>query len=133
MADIVYDYHGKILIPCYLTTIIRARPGLLRRLKQNPSLLHEYDAVIRDQLAKGIIEVVDSQLSHALHLSSCSGQGRQADNKIANCIRCVSKNEWIINNDCLYAGTTFGQKILDILIRFRVHNVCWWQTSKKHF
>ena len=35
--------------------VVRRLFGLLRRLKQNPSLLREYDAVIRDQLAKGII------------------------------------------------------------------------------
>ena len=24
-------------------------------------------------------------------------------------------------NDCLYAGSTFGQNIMDILLRFRIH------------
>ena len=32
--------------------------GLLRRLKQDPTILKEYDAIIRDQLRKGIIEAV---------------------------------------------------------------------------
>ena len=26
-------------------------------------------------------------------------------------------------NDCLYTGPNFGQSILDILLRFRLHNV----------
>ena len=33
--------------------------GLLRRLKQNPAILREYDAIIHDQLKKGIVEVVE--------------------------------------------------------------------------
>lgn len=32
--------------------------GLLRRLKQTPSILREYDDIIRDQLDKGIVEPV---------------------------------------------------------------------------
>ena len=32
--------------------------GLLHRLKQTPSILREYDDIIRDQLDKGIIEPV---------------------------------------------------------------------------
>ena len=32
--------------------------GLLRRLKQTPQLLNEYDHIIRDQLEKGIVESV---------------------------------------------------------------------------
>ena len=33
--------------------------SLLRRLRQNPQLLTEYDSVIRDQLSRGIVEVID--------------------------------------------------------------------------
>ena len=32
--------------------------GLLKRLRQNPQILHMYDFVIRDQINKGIVEVV---------------------------------------------------------------------------
>ena len=38
----------------------RRLDSLLRRLKQNPPLLAEYNSVIRDQLSRGIIEVVDN-------------------------------------------------------------------------
>lgn len=36
--------------------------GLLKRLRQNPTLFAEYNTVIRDQLEKGIIEVC--QIEH---------------------------------------------------------------------
>lgn len=32
--------------------------GLVRRLKQEPTVLHEYDAIIHDQLNLGIVEAV---------------------------------------------------------------------------
>ena len=38
----------------------RRLDSLLRRLKQNPPLLAEYDSVIRDQLSRGIIKVVNN-------------------------------------------------------------------------
>ena len=37
--------------------------SLLRRLKQNTSLLAEYDTVIKDQLNRGIVEVIDNPSS----------------------------------------------------------------------
>jgi hypothetical protein len=33
--------------------------GLLTRLRQEPDILLEYDAVIKDQIEKGIVEVVN--------------------------------------------------------------------------
>ena len=33
--------------------------GLLKRLRQNPQVLMEYDTVIKDQLSKGVVEVVE--------------------------------------------------------------------------
>ena len=95
--------------------------GLLRRLKQNPSLPHEYDAVIRDQLAKGIIEVVESDIHYIPHHVVVR------EDKLTTKLRIVYDASARMNgqslNDCLYAGPTFRQKILDVLIRFRVHNV----------
>ena len=37
---------------------LRRLQGLLRRLKQEPAILKEYDEIIRDQLRKGIIETI---------------------------------------------------------------------------
>ena len=34
-------------------------PDNLRKLKQKPQLLAEYDSIIRDQLSRGIVEVVN--------------------------------------------------------------------------
>ena len=33
--------------------------GLIRRLKQNPVILREYDVIIKDQIQKGMVELVE--------------------------------------------------------------------------
>lgn len=57
--------------------------GLLRQLKQDPTIFKEYDGIIRDQLRKGIIEAVPadeapSRATHYLpHLAMCVETSRQ--------------------------------------------------------
>ncbi len=48
--------------------------GLLRRLWQDPAILQEYDTIIRDQLAKGIVEEVShlEETAEVVHLSTAS-------------------------------------------------------------
>ena len=36
-------------------------------------------------------------------------------------------------NDCLYTGPNFGQTILDILLRFRLHNIAFVGDVEKAF
>ena len=50
------EYHGT-LEDNYLLSLRRLR-GLLRRLRNDPRILEEYDWTIRDQLARGIVEPV---------------------------------------------------------------------------
>ena len=50
------EFHGPL--PDNYQLSVNRLQGLLRRLKQDPAILKEYDAIIRDQLRKGIIEAV---------------------------------------------------------------------------
>ena len=50
-------------LPDNLELCHRQLDSLLRRLKQNPQLLAECDSIIRDQLNRGMIEVVDDPSS----------------------------------------------------------------------
>ena len=106
----------------------RRLDSLLRRLKQNPPLLAEYNSVIRDQLRQGIIEVVDdpsSEVSERVHYLPHHGVVRQ--DKTTSKLRIVydasAKTSGPSLNDCLYTGPSFGQSIFDILLRFRFHRV----------
>ena len=62
----------------------RRLDGLLKRLRQNPPVLHKYDKVIKDQLNRGIVEIVNQpeiasgQEVHYLphHITLWSGRTR---------------------------------------------------------
>ena len=64
--------------------------GLIKRLRHNPEILRQYDAVIREQIRGGIIEPVETQVpAHTLvHLSaaSCRASGKQGHYKASYCI-----------------------------------------------
>ena len=102
--------------------------SLLKRLKQNPQLLAEYDAVIKDQLNRGIIEVVtdpSSTGSDRVHYLPHHGVVRR--DKATSKLRIVYDASARMNgpslNNCLYTGPKFELSIFDILLRFRLHQV----------
>ena len=101
--------------------------GLLKRLRQNPERLLQYDAVIRDQLRQGVVEVVanPTQCEGRVHYLPHHAVVRQ--DKQTTRLRVVydasARADGPSLNDCLYTGPNFGQSILDILLRFRLHNV----------
>ena len=107
--------------------------GLLRRLKQNPEIMSEYDSIIRGQLQQGIVELVDTpsesadreENSKRVHYLPHHAVIRE--NKDTTKIRIVydasAKSEGPSLNQCLHAGPKFHQRITDLLLRFRVFPV----------
>lgn len=115
-------------LPDNLELCHRRLDNLLRRLKQNPPLLAEYDSVIRDQLSRGVVEVVDNPSSSEhdrVHYLPHHGVVRR--DKTTSKLRIVYDASARTNgpslNDCLYTGPSFSQSIFDILLRFRLHRV----------
>ena len=101
--------------------------GLLKRLRQNPEQLQQYDAVIRDQLRQGMVEVVANPTQcegrvHYLPHHAVVRQDKQTT-KLRVVYDASARAGGPSLNDCLYTGPNFGQSILDILLRFRLHNV----------
>ena len=96
--------------------------SLLRRLKQTPTLLADYDAVIRDQLQRGMIEGVERTHSeHHDHIPHhCQDK---ATTKLRVVYDASARTAGPSLNDCLYTGPSYGQSIFDILVRFRLHCV----------
>ena len=112
--------------------------GLLRRLRQEPSLLQRYDTVIKEQLKEGIVEVVqDPWTSVVEKLHYIPHHGVIRDDKQTTKLRIVydasAKEDGPSLNDCLYAGPPFGQFIFDILVRFRLHQVALVADIEKAF
>ena len=84
----------------------RRLDSLLKRLKQNPTLLAEYDSVIRDQLRRGIVKVVNHSESAELdrvHYLPHHGVVRQdkATSKLRIVYDASARTSGPSLNDCL--------------------------------
>ena len=103
--------------------------GLIKRLRQSPHILREYDNIIQDQINKGIVEIVEDPWTSGkigkLHYLPHHGVIRE--DKSMTKLRIVydasARTTGPSLNNCLYAGPSFGQRIVDILIRFRTYPV----------
>ena len=102
--------------------------GLLHRLKQRPSVLREYDATIKDQLCKRIVEQVDRSDhpipgdTHYIPHHAVIRQDKQTT-KLCVVYNASAKEDGASLNNYLYAGPKFSQNIMDIILRFWVHKV----------
>ena len=108
-------------MPDNLELCCRRLDSLLRRLKQNPQLLAEYDSIIRDQMSCGIVEVVnDPSLSERDRVHYLPHHGVVQQDKTTSKLRIVYdasvKTKGPSLNDCLYTGPIFSQSIFDILL-----------------
>lgn len=101
--------------------------GLLRRLRQEPTILREYDAIIRDQLERGMVEVVENKensqrLTHYLPHHAVVRRDKTTT-KVRVVYDVSARSNGPSLNDCLHTGPKFNQKILEILLRFRSYPV----------
>ena len=112
--------------------------GLLRRLKQDPAVLKEYDDTIKEQLKKGIIENVspDRPPEGKIHYLPHHAVVRQ--DKSTTKVRIVydasagSGNDPSLN-DCLMKGPKFNQLMFELLVRFRSYRVALIADLEKAF
>ena len=101
--------------------------GLHHRLRQRPSLLKEYDAIIQDQIKQGVVEVVTQppppdRTVHYLPHHAVVRQDK-ATTKVRIVYDASAKSNGPSLNDCLYTGPKFDQKIMDILLRVRTSRI----------
>ena len=59
VRDMKSVYHGHPPLSDHYDLCRKRLSNLIRRLKQTPQVLIEYDTIIRDQLDKGIVEIVN--------------------------------------------------------------------------
>ena len=129
------EFHATL--PCHYNLSVKRLTGLLRRLRQTPDILQQYDAVIRDQLERGIVEVVDdagsqTNLTHYLPHHPVVREDKSTT-KLRIVYDASAKTSGPSLNDCLYAGPKFGQSIMDILLRFRTHKTALTADIEKAF
>lgn len=100
--------------------------SLLQRLQRNPEVLKEYDAVIKDQLNRGIVEIVDEKdvgemgKVHYMPHHAVIRRDKQTT-KLRILYDASAKSSGPSLNDCLYIGPAMTQSVMDIILRFRSH------------
>jgi len=111
--------------------------GLLQRMSRDPQILKEYSTIIEDQLTAGIIEMVDQTDETASKTHYLPHHAVVRRDKETSKVRIVYDASAHVKgpslNDCLHTGPKFNQKVLDILLRFRVYGVAWVVDIEKAF
>ena len=112
--------------------------SLLRRLKQDPELLQQYDQVIREQIAQGIVQVVENpELAEGDRIHYLPHHAVIKHDRATTKIRVVydasAKSSGPSLNQCLHVGPKFNQRILDILLRFRTYDTALVADIEKAF
>ena len=117
---------------------LRRLRSLLRRLQDKPSILREYNSIIRKQLEKGIVEIVedpahvDGGRLHYLPHHAVVRYDKQTT-KLRIVFDASARGEGPSLNDCLHIGPKFHQKIIEILIRFRSYRYAFISDIEKAF
>ena len=83
--------HGNDSLPNNKQRSLRRLESLLKRLQKEPNLLDQYDEVIQDQLAKGIIERVSSDpVGREFFIPHKPVARESAESTKLNCLQCIS-------------------------------------------
>ena len=104
--------------------------SLLKRLQLKPDIFEQYDNVIKEQLAAGVIEKVEEGLEprppgsvHYIPHHEVLRQDRQTT-KLRIVYDASSKSKGEVSlNDCLDPGPNLAPLITDVLLRFRMNKV----------
>jgi len=127
-------------IPDHYSLSLNRLKFLQRRLLNKPDLLREYDKVIKEQLARGIIERVNdvnTPAPKALHYLPHHAIVRQE--RETTKIRVVydgsakDKGESLSLNDCLHTGPNYIPLLFDVLVRFRSYTIAITADIEKAF
>ena len=100
----------------------------LKRLKREPELLKEYDAIIKEQVELGIVEPV-AELEKANKVHYLSHQAVIRKDAVTTKVRIVydaSSKESKMGtslNDCLHVGPSLNPLLYSILLRFRENRI----------
>ena len=102
------------------------------KLSKTPDILHEYENIIQEQLAAGIIEKIPNQSSEELNdedVHYLPHHGVIRKNRETTKLRIVydgsakSPGQQLSLNDCLPTGPNYIPQLADVLARFRWHRM----------
>ena len=103
--------------------------GQLRKLKREPDILTEYDSIIKDQLAEGVIEKVaeleeaSDKVHYLPHHAVIRRDAETTKLRIVYDASSKATKTEISMNDCLHTGPSLNPLLFDILVRFRENKI----------
>lgn len=111
--------------------------GLLKRLENEPEVLKEYDNVIRDQIKRAIVELVEEMSGEVGKVHYLPHHAVIRSDKSTTKLRVVydasAKSSEPSLNDCLYSNPVLTQNIVEIMLRFRTHRIALTGDIEKAF
>ena len=124
--EVKLPFKGHPLIEDNYRLSLNRLKSLTRKLKKTPTVLKDYDDVIRNQLETGIIEeatepAVTGEVTYLPH-RTISKEDRQTT-KLRVVFDASAKNAGPCLKDCLYKGPCLVPILYDMLVRFRINNV----------
>ena len=129
------EFHDAL--PDHYQLSLKRLHGLLRRLRQEPAILEQYNRTIKEQLEKGIIEAVDVSKPTPDKVHYLPHHAVVRTDKTTTKLRVVydasAKSSGPSLNDCLHKGPKFNQLILDLLVRFRSYKIAITADVEKAF
>ncbi|XP_068726524.1 uncharacterized protein [Montipora capricornis] len=126
------------MLPDNYTVALRRLTTTIKKLKNQPEILKQYDGVIREQLHSGVVEMVpQDQIPppgdvHYLPHRTVVRLDRDT-NKVTVVYDASSKVFGPSLNDCLHIGPSLNPLLFDILLRFRIHEVALTADIEKAF
>ena len=112
--------HGHDLLPNNKQGSLRRLESLLKKLQKEPNLLDQYDEVIQDQLAKGIVERVSSDpVGREFYISHKPVRESAESTKLRIVFNASARsNERSASlNNCLETGPPLQNLLRNILVR----------------
>ena len=100
----------------------------LRKLKQTPEILKQYDGIITEQLEANVISEVSTleqanKVSYLPHQAVCRESAETTKVRVVYDASCKDGKTSTSLNDCLHTGPALTPLIFDILLRFRANSV----------
>lgn len=110
----------------------------LNRMKSKPDLMIKYDMVIKDQLEKGMIEMVDNTMTenkqhYIPHHAVLTLQKTTTKLRVVYDASAKTRPYYKSLNECLLRGPVMLHNLCGILMRFRLHEIALIADIEKAF
>jgi hypothetical protein len=118
------------------TNYVNSLARMQRKLRKEPEVLADYDAIIQDQLKSGVIESVAAlekqgeKLHYLPHQAVVKKDAETTKLRIVYDASSKERKNGPSLNDCLHTGPSLNTLLFDILVRFR-ENILDYENGKQ--